>query len=43
MKKEFFYFVIEQPNWETYACKYRHTAQKWVSSLIIAKKFASEL
>ena len=43
MKKEFIYFMIEEPNKEIYACKYRHTAQKWVSNLTLAVKFAEEL
>lgn len=43
MKKELVYFIIEEPNKEIYACKYRHIAQKWVSNLILAVKFAAEL
>jgi hypothetical protein len=43
MKKELVYFVIEEPNKETYACKFRKTAQKWVTNLKLAVKFAQEL
>ena len=35
--------MIEEPNKEIYACKYRNTAQKWVSNLTLAVKFAEEL
>lgn len=43
MKKQLHYFTIQEPNKQIYACKYRHTAQKWVSNLILAVKFANEL
>ena len=43
MKKELVYFTIEEPNKEIYACKYRHTAQKWVGSISSGIKLAEEL
>lgn len=43
MKNEFIYFTIEEPNKEIYACKYRRTAQTWVSNLMLAVKFSAEL
>ena len=35
--------MIEEPNREIYACKYRQAAQKWVSNLTLAVKFSEEL
>ena len=43
MKKELVYFTIEEPNKEIYACKHRHTAQKWANSISSGIKFAKEL
>jgi serum/glucocorticoid-regulated kinase 2 len=43
MKKELFYFTIEEPNKEIYACKYKETAQKWLLNIKQAVKFAQEL
>lgn len=40
MKKEMYYFIIEEPNKELYACKYKETAMKWLQNLKQAIKFA---
>jgi hypothetical protein len=43
MKKELFYFTIEEPNKEIYACKYKETAQRWLLNIKQAVRFAQEL
>lgn len=43
MKKQMVYFIIEEPNKQLYACKYKETAQKWLLNLKQAVRFAQQL
>lgn len=43
MKKDMFYFTIEEPNKEIYACKYKETVQKWITNIKQSVRFAQEL